>query len=209
MVYEGRGYQSIRGIDVSSHQGVIDWKRVKEDGISFAMIRCGYRGGTEGLQHVDERFEQNMEQAIAQGIDVGVYYYCSAITMDELEEDANLVLQLVKDYDLKYPIAFDMEIYDESIGRINALTVDEKTQMALAFCDRMEENGYRSMIYGNKSWLKEHLAFDQIRGHSLWYAGYVESPTLVEPFDMWQFTNQGSIDGIEGSVDLNVKIEKS
>lgn len=193
--YSGEDIELIHGIDVSSHQGEIDWQRVANTPVEFAMIRAGYRGGIEGLQHQDEYFDQNMQQAAANGIKTGVYFYSSAITMEELEQDAQLVLDMVSGYQIDYPIAFDMEIYDEVNGRINSLT--------------MEENGYQSMIYGNLDWLYSHLNFEKIQDKEIWYAAYLSTPQMNDEFRMWQYTNTGQIDGISTNVDMNVWLERA
>lgn len=207
--YSGEDIELIHGIDVSSHQAEIDWQRVANTPVEFAMIRAGYRGGIEGLQHQDEYFDQNMQQAAANGIKTGVYFYSSAITMEELEQDAQLVLDMVSGYQIDYPIAFDMEIYDEVNGRINSLTMEEKTSFALRFCEIMEENGYQSMIYGNLDWLYSHLNFEEIQDKEIWYAAYLSIPQMNDEFRMWQYTNTGQIDGISTNVDMNVWLERA
>lgn len=209
MVYDDPEIDSIIGIDVSAHQGQIDWAGVAQNTrIKFAMIRCGYRGGIEGLQHDDDYFDYNMRQAAYHGIKTGVYYYSSANTMEELEEDARFVLEKIQEYTIDFPVAFDMEIYDEENGRINSLTVEEKTNFALRFCEIMEENGYQPMIYGNFDWLYNHLNFDAIQKYDLWYAAYLPNPVMEDEFKMWQYTNAGQISGISTNVDMNIWLEK-
>lgn len=208
MVYDDPDYDSIIGIDVSSHQGDIDWALVAQNNrIEFAMIRCGYRGGIEGLRHDDEYFDYNMTQAANNGIKTGVYYYSSANTMEELEEDARFVLEKIQNYTFDYPVVFDMEIYDEINGRINSLSVEEKTRFALRFCEIMEENGYQPMIYGNLDWLYNHLDFSQIK-YEIWYAAYQSYPAMEDSFTMWQYSNAGQVTGISTNVDMNVWLEK-
>lgn len=204
MNYSGENIELTQGIDVSSHQGEIDWQKVANTPVKFAMIRAGYRGGIQGLQHQDEYFDQNMQQAAFNGIQTGVYFYSSAITMEELEQDAQMVLDMVSGYQIDYPIAFDMEIYDEVDGRINSLSVEEKTSFALRFCEIMEAHGYQSMIYGNLDWLYSNLNFEEIQDKEIWYAAYLSVPQMNDEFRMWQYTNAGQIDGISTNVDLNV-----
>lgn len=208
MTYNDDSYMTYFGIDVSDHQSEIDWKSVKNSGVDFAMIRCGYRGGIEGLMHEDAYFDYNMKHAIKNDIDVGVYFYSSAISIEEVQEEASFVLDKLDGYTIKYPIVFDMEIYDENEGRINNLTKEEKTNIALEFCEEIEKAGYTPMIYGNINWLYEQLDFESISKYDIWYAAYQDTPSIEYPFTMWQYTNAGQIDGISTYVDLNIWIER-
>lgn len=208
MIYDDPGYNSISGIDVSAHQKQIDWQSVSTANVDFAFIRCGYRGGIEGLLHVDKYFDYNMIEAQNNGIDTGVYFYSSAISMEELEEEANFVLELITKHDVEYPVVYDMEVYDAQDGRINHLTKEEKTTFALRFCEIMEANGYESMIYGNLSWLYNHLNFEEIKNENLWYAAYLDKPEMIDHFNIWQYSETGTIPGISTGVDMNLLIEK-
>lgn len=207
MTYTDTNYTCITGIDVSSHNGSIDWNQVAKDDISFAIIRAGYRGASEGTLYTDELFETNINGAIAAGLDVGVYFYSSAINEQEIDEEVNLVLDLVKNYSLQYPIVFDMEHF-EGGGRIDNLTQDEKTNLALRFCSKIEKAGYTAMIYGNLTWLYEDLDFDQVSAYPIWYAGYSGEAKMEDEFKMWQYSNQGSVAGISTNVDMNLYLRR-
>lgn len=192
------------GIDVSSHQQQINWSSVAQDGISFAYIRLGYRGSSEGTLHVDDFFTQNLSGAKNAGIDVGVYFFSQAITRDEAREEARLVLKQLDGASLDYPIAFDMEPSPEGGGRADALTREEATAIANAFCDEIQKNGYRAIIYGNSYDLSKY-DLSALTGR-IWLAQYDGKPDGSISFVMWQYTPKGTVAGISGSVDLNLDL---
>lgn len=133
---------SHKGIDVSKHQGNIDWNKVAADGVEFAFIRVGLRGyGTEGKLVEDDTFEQNVKGALQAGIKVGVYFYSQAITDEELLEEANLVLEKVKPYNIELPIVFDVEKVSGGKGRANDLSVEERTRLTALFCQTIQDAG--------------------------------------------------------------------
>ncbi|MDB7980719.1 MULTISPECIES: glycoside hydrolase family 25 protein [Faecalicoccus] len=202
--YNDPDYESKIGIDVSEHNGTIDWTAVTGTGIDFAFIRAGYRGGIEGKIHEDATFAYNMEQAQDKGLKLGVYWYSSAINTTELQEEIDFVLSLVSSYSIDLPIVFDMEFFDEQEGRINTLSVEEKTDLALMFCDAMEEHGYESMIYGNLDWFYNQLDFSRIQDRNLWYAAYQDKPAMQDRFMIWQYSHTGTLPGISTNVDMNI-----
>lgn len=208
MAFSDTNYVTKTGIDVSSHQEGIDWEKVKKDGISFAMIRCGYRGGTEGKLYQDTHFITNMEGAKAAGLKVGVYWFSSAISEKEAKEEADYVLNLVKYYKLDLPITYDMEPLEGQSGRIDKLTKSEKTKIASAFTKRIQAKGYKTLIYGNVSWLTNDINLDKLKSSEIWLASYSKKLTYTKVFTMWQYTQEGSVDGISGSVDINMYIQK-
>ena len=192
------------GIDVSSHQQQINWSSVAQDGISFAYIRLGYRGSSEGTLHVDDFFTQNLSGAKNAGIDVGVYFFSQAITKDEAREEARFVLKQLDGASLDYPIAFDMEPSPEGGGRADVLTREEATAIANAFCDEIQKNGYRAIIYGNSYDLSKY-DLPALTGR-IWLAQYDGKPDGSISFVMWQYTPKGTVAGISGSVDLNLDL---
>lgn len=192
------------GIDVSSHQQQINWSSVAQDSISFAYIRLGYRGSSEGTLHVDDFFTQNLSGAKNAGIDVGVYFFSQAITRDEAREEARFVLKQLDGASLDYPIAFDMEPSPEGGGRADALTREEATAIANAFCDEIQKNGYRAIIYGNSYDLSKY-DLSALTGR-IWLAQYDGKPDGSISFVMWQYTPKGTVAGISGSVDLNLDL---
>ena len=193
------------GIDVSKYQGDIDWKKVKRAGIDFAMIRCGYRGYTEGHLNEDIRFAQNVRNAFSSGINVGIYFYSSAITVDEAIEEANYVISLINKYNfsesISYPLAFDIEDFEGTRNFI--LSKEERTQIVKAFCNTIKSNGYNPIIYSYTYFLQEKLYLDQLNNFETWIADYYGNTWYNREFKMWQYTDKGRIDGINGNVDLN------
>lgn len=197
------GRSAAKGIDVSQHQGDIDWEQVAGSGVEFAMIRAGIRGYESGALVTDSYFETNMEGASANGIETGVYFFTQAVTVDEALEEARYVLELVAPYDLSYPIAIDVENPSAS-ARANSLTQAQRTEIVSAFCDAIAEAGYTPMIYGNTYSLFGMLDIEQINHYAIWHAFYNNYVYYPYQIQMWQYTSQAGIPGIEGNVDLNL-----
>lgn len=208
MTYQDPSYETSWGIDVSEHNQIIDWDQVADDGVEFVFVRLGYRGGIEGQLHEDETFSANIQGARESGLELGVYWYSSAIDQEELQEEIDFVLERLEGIQLDLPVVYDMEIFDADQGRINSLSVEEKTDLALGFCDAMEEAGYESMVYGNYTWLHEHLDHERILDQNIWYAAYQETPDMKENFTIWQYSQTGQVAGIQGNVDLNIRLTK-
>lgn len=207
MTYKDSSYTTSTGIDVSDHNGDIDWVSVKADGIDFAMLRIGYRGAQEGVLHEDANFEKNILQAQKNGLKVGAYFFSSAINAEEIDEEVQFVLKKVSSYSIDLPIVFDMEEFDQG-GRIDDLSTKKKTNLALRFCKEIKEAGYTPMIYGNMTWLYENYNFDKISKYPIWLASYTTTCPMEDDFDMWQYTNRGQVNGIEGDVDINIYLQK-
>lgn len=193
-----------KGIDVSKHQGNIDWVKVKNDGVEFAIIRLGYRGYEVGNVLIDEKFHQNMRGAIAAGVKVGVYFYSQAITVQEALDEAAFVLENIKNYDITYPVVFDMEEVTEDIARMNGLTTAQRTDFTIAFCDEVEKAGYTPMIYGGIKWLVEMVDMSRLVKYDKWFAQFYKTPFFPYDLQMWQYTSSGKVDGIAGNVDINI-----
>ena len=193
------------GIDVSKYQGKIDWSKVKESNVKFAMIRCGYRGYTEGNLNEDIEFLNNVKGAYNNGIKVGLYFYSSAINEKEALEEANYVLNLINKYGIKnyitYPIAFDIEDFEGT--RNYNLTKEERTNIAKVFCNTIKNAGYKPMIYSYTYFLENKLNMDKLTAFDTWIADYYGNTWYNRDFTMWQFTDKGNISGISGNVDLN------
>lgn len=193
------------GIDVSKHQGKIDWSKVKTSGVKFAMIRCGYRGYTAGGINEDIEFLNNVKGAYNNGIKVGLYFYSSAINEKEAVEEANYVLNLINKYGINnyitYPIAFDIEDFEGT--RNYNLTTEERTNIAKAFCNTIKNAGYKPMIYSYTYFLENKLNMDKLSSYDIWIADYYGNTWYNREFTMWQYTDKGNINGITGNVDLN------
>ena len=193
------------GIDVSDYNGEVDWQAVAGDGIEFAIVRVGYRGYTEGGLFEDGQFAANADGALSAGVPLGAYFFSSAVNEDEAAEEARYVLELLDGRSLSYPIAFDQEQVSSSAGRANNLGGSQYTANAQAFCETIQEAGYQAMVYGNQ----HHLALldlDELSSYPVWYAEYdVQEPTGQVDFTFWQYSTAGSVDGVEGSVDLDIE----
>ncbi|MCD8353444.1 MAG: lysozyme [Clostridiales bacterium] len=209
MVCLTSGYRT--GIDVSAHQGDIDWEAVAADGVSFAMLRVGFRGyGAEGTLNLDEYFLQNAQAAVEAGLDIGVYFFSQATSAEEAEEEAAFVLEQLEGLTITFPVAYDWELIDaEDSGETGARTddVDDETAAACAeaFCAAITQAGYQAALYVNNQ--TGYFSYDdaQLQSYFLWYAGYEQSyPDYYYAVDLWQYTESGAVDGIVGGVDLNI-----
>lgn len=198
---------SHKGIDVSKHQGDIDWNLVAQDGVEFAFIRVGFRGYETGKLVEDEYFDANVQGAQAAGIKVGVYFYSQAINETEVLEEANLVLQKIAPYTIECPVVFDVEKASASNGRMNAISVEERTALTLLFCQTIENAGYRPMIYHNTEMGVMMLSLTALEGYEKWFAAY--SDVFYYPYEhkIWQYSQSGKVQGIKGDVDLNISFE--
>lgn len=204
--YRKNGVSAIPGIDVSTYQGEIDWQTVAQSGVKFAIIRAAYRGyGEDGLLKMDERFHQNIQGALDAGLQVGVYVFSQAITVDEALEEADLVLSAIDEYDVDYPVVFDWEQVPKSRApRTQNITGEELSAMALAFCQRVEQAGYAPAVYFNLDLAYLYLDLTLLREYAFWLAEYNPLPSFYYRCDLWQYSHTGSVPGIKGNVDLNL-----
>jgi len=196
--------QSHKGIDVSKFQGKIDWQKVAEDGVEFAIIRVGLRGYGSGKLVEDEYYEDNIKGALRAGIKVGVYIFSQAINEEELLEEAEFVLDKIAPYQIQCPVVFDVEKVAGADGRMNTLSVEERTNLTLLFCQTIERAGYRPMIYHNMEMATLMLDLETLESYGKWFAYYNEDLYYPYAYDVWQYSEKGSINGIEGDVDLNI-----
>ena len=207
LTYDSDKYTSKIGIDVSRYQGSIDWAAVKDAGVEFAMLRLGYRGYGTGAIVRDSYFYQNIQGALENGIEVGVYFFSQAINEAEAVEEAQFCMDLLQDYSITYPIVFDWEPYDSSLHpRTEGLSDEMLTKCAVAFCQAVEANGYDSMVYSNLTYFYLHYDLSKLVDFPLWLAQYNKTPTFYYHFDMWQYSSTGKVPGIEGNVDLNIQM---
>ncbi|MCM1165963.1 MAG: hypothetical protein NC299_07720 [Lachnospiraceae bacterium] len=183
----------LRGVDVSSWQDIIDWKRVKSAGIDFAIIRSSF------YVKKDKTFEYNIVEAQKAGVMVGVYHYCYAETVLEAREEARYFLSIIEPYELDFPVILDFEDpSQEDLGKTRL------TAIAKAFLDELKNAGYYPMLYANKHWLTTLLDMDKLSEYDLWLAEWRTSPTYSGDFGIWQFSSEGKVSGIRGDVDLNI-----
>lgn len=193
---DGSAIQNVlaRGIDVSRWQGEINWSQVAADDVSFVML------GTRSKGAVDPYFHRNIQQASAAGVKVGVYIYSLAVTVKMAEAEADFVLDLIHDYPVSYPVAFDME--DSTQGN---LSKEELAAIANAFCKKISDSGYYPIIYANENWLKNKLDMS-LMDYPVWVARYSARPSYQNPV-MWQATSTGSVKGINGNVDIDFQFK--
>lgn len=202
------------GIDVSKYQGVIDWEQVAASGVDFAMIRVGYRTKVNGEITADPTAKYNIQQARKYGVDVGIYFFSTAVTESEAKEEANWIAEFLKDYSISYPVAFNCEDFSDPDNRQYSLSKQQRTDIALAFLAQVEKCGYTPMFYAAKSEMEADSQWQvsRIEGNYLiWVAAYTSPSDPVSAYsgysrkhDMWQYTANGSVPGIDGAVDLNV-----
>ncbi|MGN0166056.1 MAG: GH25 family lysozyme [Lachnospiraceae bacterium] len=189
------------GIDVSKWNGEIDWKKVAADGVEFAMIRTGYRGNTYGKIVADPYFYKNIEGALANGIEVGVYFYSQAVTEKEAVQEAAWVCELIKNYNITYPVAYDLE--EVGANRIKDVSYAQLNKNARAFLDYVNAKGYWGSMYGCKSYFESVWDMSLYTDCHIWLAHYTSQTNYTGHYDMWQFTENGKVNGISTSVDLN------
>jgi len=204
VVYDDGRLHSAAGVDVSEHQAEIDWERVAADGIDFALIRLGYRGYTEGRLNLDQKFVQNMAGALSAGLETGVYFFSQSVNPEEAREEARFVVSQLRGYELDYPVVFDWETVGSADARTNNISPEVLTDCAVAFCREIEDAGYMPMIYMNSDVAYQGYDLTRLTDYDWWYAGYSNTPQFYYNFQIWQYTSGGSVDGIEGRVDLNI-----
>ena len=196
------------GVDISSHQQSVDWEAVKAAGVDFAILRAGYRGYTEGAIQEDETFLTNLAAAKDAGLKVGVYFFSQALDKAEAVEEAEFVLNLLDGAELDYPIFFDWEDI-EAEARTDGMDSVTLTACAVAFCKRVELNGYRAGVYFNQRFGYEEFDLRELQDYELWLAEYALSPSFPYHFDVWQYANDGMLSGVDGPVDLNLAFVES
>ena len=218
LVYDGRAFKTRFGIDVSTYQNrasgeskTIDWDAVRDDGVDFVMVRVGYRGtGQAGTLNQDEFYAQNIDGAMAAGLETGVYFFAQAITVEEAIEEADFVIELLRDHEIDGPVAYDWEMHDSSY-RVYGTSPEMATACAIAFCERIKEAGYTPMIYAGQ--YVSYIKYDQgaISQYLSWYPEYKSDkseklyPTFYYQMDYWQFSSNCYVNGIGGRVDGNLQ----
>ena len=202
------GYTIKEVVDVSRYQYSVNWKKVKESGIDYAIIRAGFRGyGESGSLNVDTYVKENMREALQYGLQVGVYFFSQAITEKEAIEEANYVLKLVKGYDITLPIVIDFEYAADANGTTGRLykaklSKSQATKICRAFCNTVLEQGYTPMIYANRQMLENGLNASELeKEYKIWLANYAKSTSYQGKYEFWQYTNDAAVPGINGRAD--------
>lgn len=206
---DGQGNKtSYVGIDVSSYQKDIDWKKVKASGVDFAIIKCAFRGyGSAGRLVEDKKFKENVEAAKAAGVEVGVYFFTAATTVDEAKEEAKMTLDLIAPYDIKGPVVIDIEAVNDA-SRMDGMTEEQNTDVVVAFCETIKAAGKQPMVYSGIKYFVRKLNMERLEAYPKWYSYYNDPLYFPYEISIWQYSQSGKVDGVEGEVDLNVLFEK-
>ncbi|MCM1149463.1 MAG: peptidoglycan DD-metalloendopeptidase family protein [Butyricicoccus sp.] len=208
--YTGSEFDARRGIDVSEHQGAIDWEAVAGDGIDFAMIRAGYRGYSQGGLYTDEYFARNLDWARQVGLDVGLYFFSQAVTPEEAVEEAEFLLDLidVAGLEISMPIAFDWEHIGNNEARTDDVDGATLTDCAVAFCERVKQAGHDPVVYAYRNLAYFLYDLPRLNDYALWIGALGDSPDFYYKHEIWQYSSEGKVKGIDGPVDLNLFFEE-
>lgn len=207
MYYDAPGVATYTGIDVSVFQREIDWTAVKNDGIDFVMLRVGYRGyGSEGKIGQDDLFFEHYNGALAAGLKIGVYFFSQATSEKEAAEEARFVLDRIKGLQITYPVAYDWEHIDYDTARTDDMSSDLISACAAAFCDTVTQAGYSALIYFNREQGYFNYDLSMVSRYHFWLAEYLSNPSFVYDYKIWQYSKTGTVNGVEGSVDINISV---
>ena len=201
---KGTEVTSLTGIDVSEHQGDIDWEKVRAAGIEFAMIRIGYRSYGKGEITFDTKYKENIEGAGKAGLKVGVYFFSQAVSTDEAAEEADAVLDAIEGYDISYPVVYDWEIIYDDSARTDDVSVEMLADNCIEFCERVKSAGYSPMIYQNKNTAMYKLDVQRLKDYDFWLAEYSDKPSYYYDYKMWQYSSKGTVPGVNTEVDLDL-----
>lgn len=194
------------GVDISKHNGTVNFRSMKAAGIDYVMIRLGARGYSTGQLSLDDNFVENIEDAIDAGLDIGIYFYSQAVTLEEATQEVNFVVQNLTPYKehINYPLAFDMESVPNDKARIDGLSREDKTAISAAFLSGVQAAGYIPMLYGNKEWLIKNIDLAQLQNYDVWLSEDEDIPDYPYQYTMWQYTTTGVLNGITGDANLNL-----
>lgn len=197
--------ESVLGIDVSSHQLAIDWEQVRDAGVSFVMVRLGYRGYESGSMKADERALENLAGAKAAGLQVGAYFYSQAVSVAEAEEEAAFALEILDGMALDMPLVYDWEYVNQTARTAN---VESRmlTDCTIAFCEAVKEAGYKPMVYFNTHLAETGFLLEELTDYDFWLALYDNRMDFPYRVQMWQYTSTGTVPGIETDVDINLHL---
>ena len=206
--YDDPRYAVRHGLDISRHDGKIDWKKVKEQGYDFIILRCAWRGYQTGILHEDENFRENIAGARNAGLDVGVYVFSQAVDDAEALEEAEFVLDVISGYEINLPVVYDPESIPWDEARTDGIGGEQFTRNVILFCEKVRGAGYEPMVYANHMWEAFVLDMETLKDYKFWYADYEEKPQLPYDFEFWQYTAFQQVDGIEKKCDADVWIQK-
>lgn len=194
------------GVDISSKQGIVDFEKLKKAGVDFVMIKVGGRGYSSGNIVLDSSYKDYMNGAKNAGLGIGVYFYSQAVDKDEVCEEAETLLELIKDYPVKYPVVFDMESVEGDMARTDALDVSTRTELARIFLKTIKAEGYTPMLYGDKEWLVTKLDLEKLQDYDVWISQEADTPDYPYEYTMWQYNKSGTVSGISGTAGLNISL---
>lgn len=195
--------ESFLGIDVSSHQETVDWQQVAGAGVKFAIVRLGYRGYESGAMKADQYAMDNLRGAREAGLQVGAYFYSQAINVDEAVEEAEFCLEMLDGYPLDFPLVYDWEYAgaDTRTGNFDSRTL---TNCTIAFCETVKAAGYAPMVYFNIHLAREGFLLEELTAYDFWLAMYDTPMDFPYRVQMWQYTQSGTVPGIDAAVDINL-----
>ena len=195
---------SFFGVDLSRSNGGVNFRTLKKNGVDFVMLKVGGRGYESGTVTLDEYFYQNLVNARDAGLQVGLYFYSQAVSIEEAGEEVAAIVDAVGDQEITYPIAIDMEYVQEDTSRVEKLTKEQRTSVTKAFCDMVRAAGYTPMIYGNKEWLIKEINLAKLADVDIWLSQMEEIPDYPYRISLWQYKRDGVLDGVSGTVNLNI-----
>ena len=204
LAYNDSKRESIKGVDLSKYNGTVDFNKLKEAGVRFAMLRLGSRGYGSGKISLDEKFVEYAQNAQMAGILTGAYFYSQAVNETEAVEEANYIVGAVSGFNVKYPIAIDLERVSGDTARTDKLTNKERTAIVKMFCDTVKGYGYTPVIYASLEMLVGGLNIEELGDYDIWLADEKIPTEYPYRFSMWQYNTQGHIDGITGDIDLDI-----
>ena len=202
--YEDSQKVSKVGIHVSADDGDVNFKRLKKAGVDFAMIRIGSRGYGSGNLMADEMFYENVRKATEAGMDIGVTFFSQAITKEEALEEATRVIEGLQGFSIVYPVVFDMEYIKNDTARVQGLSKDAKTEIAMTFMDAVGLAGYKTMLYGNKEWLIRRVDLSKLIGYDVWISQEQDTPDYPYKYTMWEYTKSAKVDGMDEPAALSI-----
>lgn len=194
------------GVDISKHEGTVNFERLKSDGIDYVMIRLGARGYSTGQISIDDKFVENMDAAVAAGLNIGIYFYSQAINQEEAIQEAYFVIQNLEPYraNINFPVAFYMENITNDKARIDGLSRNDKTLITSTYLEAIKAAGYVPMVYGNKEWLIKNVDLTKLQDYDVWLSQDEDTPDYPYLYTMWQYTTTGTVNGITGDAALNI-----
>lgn len=195
------------GMDISKSQGVVDFNKFRKAGGDFVMLKLGGRGYSSGQVVIDEMFTEYAKSAVDADLHVGVYFFSQATTKAEAEEEAKFVIENLKGYKIKYPVAFRMETVGGDMTRVDDLSVKERTEVAQAFLEKVKAAGYIPMLYGDKEWLLTKYNLEELQKYEIWYVESEDIPDYPYKLGMWQYKTDGAIDGVAGDIKLDISFK--